>query len=136
MDKVKRFCAYCGENTTLLDENESCILCRPLVERHDYVKLCCPFCGHHHNSPIFTYCPKCKSLLKNVIKKGGNMNALPKAIVKLFPKTADAVIVDEYFHDAFNNNRIIEILAKGREKEILAAAHQLENDKIAKMHRK
>lgn len=128
------FCIYCRNTHHVI--SRICISCRDaLAKGACFTPVYCSFCGYQHNNKNQGYCPQCKKVFDNK-NKGDNMNSIPKAIVKLFPKTEDAVIVDEYFHDSFNNNRIMGILAKGKEKEILAAAHHLDNEKRAKLYRK
>jgi hypothetical protein len=53
------------------------------------------------------------------------------AIIKLFPKTADAVLVNKYFSSQFSQP-LAAILYAGKEKEVLAEAVRLEEKATAK----
>ena len=49
-----------------------------------------------------------------------------KDVEKLFPKTKEANVVQKWFGVQIGTYTLLGVLAKGKEKEILAAANELE----------
>lgn len=64
---------------------------------------------------------------KQEVEKKENVMSLNPSIVKLYPKTSEAVLVEKWFGSAFAQNSLNEIFAVGKEAEILAAAQVKED---------
>jgi len=60
--------------------------------------------------------------ISNLPKKETKMN---KQIIKLFPKTQDAVLVNQYFGRLFDANPLLAITLAGKEKEVISAALEM-----------
>lgn len=66
------------------------------------------------------------------LKQGESIMSLPKVIIEHFPNTKDAVLVNKWFGQELENNKLMGMLLKDKEDSIIKEAQKLENAEAKK----